>query len=29
VAASYVVAQMGAQPPEGLREKVAAEVPGI
>lgn len=29
VAASHVVAQLGAQPPEGLREKVAAEVPNL
>ncbi|MHC1561742.1 adenosine kinase [Actinomycetospora sp. C-140] len=29
VAASHVVAQLGAQPPEKLREKVAAEVPGL
>ena len=29
VAAALVVAQLGAQPPEGLREKVAAEVPGL
>lgn len=29
VAASHVVAQLGAQPPEGLRDKVAAEVPGL
>lgn len=29
VAASHVVAQLGAQPPEGLREKVRAEVPGL
>jgi sugar/nucleoside kinase (ribokinase family) len=29
VAASYVVAQLGAQPPEGLREKVVAEIPDL
>ena len=29
VAASHVVAQMGAQPPEDLRQKVAAEVPDL
>ena len=29
VAASHVVAQLGAQPPEGLRHKVAAEVPDL
>jgi len=29
VAASHVVAQLGAQPPEGLHDLVAAEVPGV
>lgn len=29
VAASHVVAQMGAQPPEDLRRKVAAEIPDL
>ncbi len=29
VAASHVVAQLGAQPPENLRERVAAEVEGL
>lgn len=29
VAASHVVAQLGAQPPQGLRDKVAAEVPAL
>jgi sugar/nucleoside kinase (ribokinase family) len=29
VAASHVVAQLGAQPPEGLRAKVAADVPEL